>query len=128
MVAFHEALKTYLASLGHGPFVTDSLPDSPVNVICLYDSGGAATALDENAPGAPELIDVQIRARNQSQGAARDALLAIQEDLHTLSGVNIGDWTILVAVANDRPAILTREDKGAWSLVANYEITAQANV
>lgn len=124
---FVSSLRTYLEGLGHGPFVTGNLPDRPTNIIVITDFGGSPTELDENPVGAPEDISIQFKARNTSQSAARAALLAIQADLHNLTGVNLGDWTIMVAVAVDRPAILTREKKEGWSLVSNYEITAREN-
>lgn len=128
MAAFVESLKTYLEGLGHGPFTVGSLPDSPRDVIAIYDTGGLPGSLNEQEAGAPELITLQLRARNETQAGARDALLAIQSDLHRLTGANLGDWSIYVSVATDRPSILTREEKGSWSLVANYEITARQNV
>lgn len=127
MPQFVDALEDYLVTLGHGPFAIGALPDRPTNIIAIYDVGGLPPTIDEVATKAPQEISIQIRARNQTQRAARDALLAIQDDLHNLTGVNIGDWTILVATATDRPAVLTREQKEGWSLVANYEITARQN-
>jgi hypothetical protein len=127
MVQFVQSLKDYLVSLGHGPFAVSNLPDSPRDIIAIYDTGGSPTELDDNLPGSPEEIAIQFRARNKSQAAARGALLAIQADLHKLTGVNLGDWTIYVSVATDRPVVLTREIKEGWSLVSNYEVTARAN-
>ena len=125
MVQFVSSLRTYLEGLGHGPFATGNLPDRPRDIIVITDFGGTPTELDENPVGAPEEISIQFKARNGSQSAARDALLAIQADLHNATGVNLGDWTIMVSVATDRPAILRREGKEAWSLVSNYEIAAR---
>lgn len=125
MVAFDIALKDHLVTLGHGPFTVGNLPDSPSNAIAIYDTGGEPTELDENAIGAPQVIDIQIRARNKTQDGARAVLLDIQADLHRLVGVDIGGWYIMTSTATDRPSILTRETKGGWSLISNYEIDAQ---
>jgi hypothetical protein len=127
MVAFDVALKNYLVTLGHGPFSVGNLKDSPRDLIAIYDTGGEPTEIDDQVASSPEVIDIQIRARNRTQAGARTALLAIQDDLHRLTGVDIGDWVIQVSVATDRPAVLTREAKGAWSLVSNYTIRVRAN-
>lgn len=127
MSQFVEALRDYLVELGHGPFAIGNMPDSPRDVIAIYDTGGFPTELDENLPGSPEEISIQFRARNRTQAGARDALLAIQADLHKLTGVNLGDWTLYVSVATDRPAILSREPKEGWTLVSNYEMRVRAN-
>ena len=127
MSQFVEALRDHLSDLGHGPLVVGSLPDQPRDVIVLYDAGGASTALNENLPGAPEEYEIQFRARNARQEDARAALLAIQSDLHRLTGVNIGAFSIFLARAVDRPAVLSRNAKESWTLVANYEIVAREN-
>ena len=125
---FVESLKDYLVTLGHGPFSIGNQPNTPRDVITIYDTGGFPGTINEQVTGAPEEFSIQFKARNASQSAARDALLAIQTDLHRLTGVNIGDWDIHVSVAIDRPAILTREEKEGWTLVSNYEITARESV
>jgi len=128
MAAFDVALKDHLVTLGHGPFTVGNLKDTPTNQLVITDTGGEPTELDENLTGSPEVIDIQIRARNKTQAGARSALLAIQDDLHRLVGVDIeGGWVILVANATDRPSILTRETKGGWSLVSNYTIRVRAS-
>lgn len=128
MARFVESLKTYLEGRGHPTLVVGSMPDEPRDVVVLADAGGIPTALDENAPGAPEQYSIQIRARRRRQEDARDVLLAIQRDLHRLQGANLGDFSVFVAEAIDRPAVLSRNDKESWTLVANYEITARENL
>jgi hypothetical protein len=125
---FVDSLKTYLEGLGHGPFFVGSTPDQPRDVLVLTDTGGLPTTLDENPPGAPEQYSIQIRAQRRRQQDARDVLLAIQRDLHRLQGVNLGAFSVFVAEAIDRPAILTRNDKERWVLVSNYEIHARENI
>jgi len=126
MIQLVNSLNTYLEGLGHPAMVVGNMPDQPRDIIVLTDSGGLPTTLDENPPGAPEQHSIQIRARRQRQEDARDVLLAIQRDLHRLQGVNLGDFSIFVAEAIDRPAILRRDDRESWTLVSNYEITAVA--
>ena len=128
MARFVESLKTYLESVGHPVTHVGNTPDEPRDVVVLMDAGGLPTTLDENPPGSPEQYSIQIRARRRRQEDDRDMLLAIQRDLHRLQGANLGDFSVFVAEAIDRPAILTRNDKESWTLVANYEITARENV
>jgi len=128
MPRFIASLRDHLIDLGHGPFALDNLSGAPRDLIAIYDAGGTPTALDENAPGSPETYEIQFRARNVSQENARAALLAIQADLHRLSGTNIGDYSIYVANAVERPAVLTRDASENWHLVSTYEITARENV
>ena len=127
MTQFVDDLKAYLVSLGHGPFAIGNMPDRPRDLIAIYDAGGFPGTLNEQVSGAPEEVSIQFRARNQTQAGARDALLAIQADLHRLQGVNLGDWSIYVSEATDRPAVLNREAKESWTLVSNYEILAREN-
>ena len=127
MIQFIEALRGYLIDLGHGPFVVDNLKDEPRDLICIYDTGGLPSIINEQVAGAPESIEIQFRARNASQEDARAALLAIQSDLHRLTGENIGEYSIFLAVAIERPAVLTRDAKHNWHLVSTYQITARAN-
>lgn len=128
MAAFDVALKDFLVTLGHGPFVVGNLKDTPTNMIVITDAGGEPTTLDDQVAKSPETIDIQIRARNKTQAGARTALLDIQDDLHRLVGKDIsGGWIVLVSNATDRPSILTRETKGRWSLVQNYEIRVRAS-
>jgi hypothetical protein len=127
MPSFIASLKDYLTDLGHGPFALGNLPDSPRDVIAIYDTGGLPSTINEAVPGAPESIEIQFRARNASQEDARAALLAIQSDLHRLTGENIGEFSIFLAVAIERPAVLTRDAKENWHLVSTYEIKARSN-
>ena len=123
---FQTSLRDYLIALGHGPFALDNLPDQPRDVIVIYDQGGTPPELNEHLPGGLQTYEIQFRARNKNQADARAALLAIQEDLHRLSG-NLGDFTIRIANAVERPSVLTRDAKDNWHLISTYEIQALAN-
>ena len=128
MPAFLTDLKTFLESLGHTPIFVGNTPDKPRDVIVLIDSGGLPASIDDNAPGAPELYSVQIKARRARQDDARAVLVAIQSDLHRLTGVDLGSFSVLTSDALDRPAIFTREEKESWTLIQNYEIWARENI
>ena len=128
MPAFVDSLKTFLEGQGHTSIFVGNTPDQPRDVIVLIDSGGLPPSLDDNAPGAPELYSIQIKARRARQEDARAALVAIQSDLHRVTGTNLGSFNVLTSDALDRPAIFTRDEKESWTLVQNYEIWARENI
>lgn len=125
MVQFIDDLATYLQTNGHGTKGTDlfkgnapSSPEAPDNLVVVTDTGGTPNV---DISGV-ELITVQVRARNKRQEKARDDLLAIQSTLHQTVQADLGTYTIISAIAADRPAVIGRDEKERWNLVSNYEI------
>jgi len=107
-VQFIDDLATYLQTQGHGTKGTDlfkgNAPDAPDNLVVVTDSGGLPNVL--NFKGADvEMVTVQVLARNKSQKLARDKLKAIQDTLHQLTSTNLGTFTVIAALALDRPLL-----------------------
>ena len=125
MPQFIDNLATYLQTQGHGTVGSDlfkgSSPDSPNDLITVVDTGGIPNELNFRGAGL-EVATVQVLCRNKRQEVARDKLTAISDDLHQLVNTNLGTYTIISALAQDRPAVLNRDDKERWRLVTNYLI------
>ena len=133
---FIDDLATYLQTQGHGTKGTDifrgNAPDSKTpedtrydNIIVINDTGGFANVLNDKGAGL-EIVTVQIMARNKRQEIARDKLQAIQDDLHQLNQTNLGTFTIIAAMAVDRPAVIRKDPKERFELVSNYEIRTRS--
>jgi hypothetical protein len=128
MVQFVDNLATYLQTQGHGTLGTNlfkgNAPDAADDLIVVTDTGGLPNSLNDGGSAntsTVETITVQILARNKRQEVARDKLLAIQTTLHKQGAINLGTYTIINALAIDRPGLLGRDQKERWTLVVNYE-------
>lgn len=121
-----DDLATFLQTNGHGTKgtdlfigkVPDKLDDTLHDVIVLTDAGG----IPHTTIADVDTVNIQILARNKQQNAARQVLLDIQADLHAAVQQDLGTFTIIAALALDRPAILRFDTKERWTLVSNYEI------
>jgi len=119
-----EELALYLQTMGHGTKNVDLFlgfqPDSPDDCITVYDE--SASVLEESHALSTDACGVQVLVRNQSYTAARDALIAIHQDLAGFGGepfVSGGKMVHAVFIVTS-PTSIGRDDKGRSEWTAHY--------
>jgi len=135
-----EELALYLQTMGHGTksdfhaFIQTEFgawiegkdlflgfqPDSPDDCITVYDE--SASVLEESHALSTDACGVQVLVRNQSYTSARDALIAIHQDLAGFGGepfVSGGKMVHAVFIVTS-PTSIGRDDKGRSEWTAHY--------
>ena len=119
----HELSLLLTAALSETVY-TASEPDTPDDVVTIYDTGGTGPDTNELSP-----IDAtfQVRVRNTSYPNAYAKHMAVRDELiYTFPKVGATStfWEI---EATDEPFPLGRDDSNRFILVANYRCRRSEN-
>lgn len=118
-------IAVYLQTAGIGTIATDMfvghMPDSPNNVITIYESGGYPLDL----AGFLRYPTLQVIVRNESYATARTKIDQIISTLHRTTNTTINGTKYCSIYSTGDAASIGKDDQNRSQLSVNFEMRTQ---
>ncbi len=104
------------------------MPDSPVDLVCVFDNPGAAPLLSyDKATSNYYYSSVSVQVRNTSYASAYSQLFSIFEFLHGASNIVEDETLYMLIKALDDPRLLHFDENDNPVLLVNFEVQRRRN-